>query len=95
MDSFLRSFEDMFEWPRLDQENPAWTVMSYSQDVFLRLSSHEASTCAHQPGVQRCLCCCFWFSPQAKALTPRLKIIRSQGTLRYKGEVRFDRIQHL
>ena len=49
MDSFFDLFKDIFEWPRLDEEDLTWSIVAYSRDVFLRLSSHEASTCAHQP----------------------------------------------
>ena len=51
IDSFFDSFEDIYEWPGLDEEDLTWAIKSYSRDLFLRLSSHEASTCAHQPGV--------------------------------------------
>ena len=51
MDSSFDSFEDILDQLGLDKEDLTWAITSYSRDVSLRLSSYEASTCAHQPGV--------------------------------------------
>lgn len=52
LDAF-ESLEEIFKMasPELGREDLTWANMPQSQNGILRLSLHEDSTCAHQPGV--------------------------------------------